>query len=192
MLISCNQPASVNPEKWRDKEVDSWFNKGEWRLGWEVSPDKSINRKELAIQFLKNQKRWEKAFSFLKEENLEDLEPGTYELDGNDLYAIVQEYLTKDEKDSRFETHKKYADIQYVISGNEKIGITPLGNTTVTVPYDSINEVTFLSSGSNNYRYASPEKFFVFFPNDAHRPGVKIDYNSTVKKIVVKIKLDLI
>jgi hypothetical protein len=134
IAISCNQPVSNDPEKWSNKDVDTWFNKGEWKSGWEVIPDESIDQRELIIQFFKNPERLEKAFNFLKDENLEELELGSYELEGKDLYAIVQEYLTKDEKDSRFEAHPKYADIQYVISGNERIGVMPLGNTTVVVP----------------------------------------------------------
>jgi hypothetical protein len=42
----------------------------------------------------------------------------------------------------------------------------------------------------NNYRIATPERFFVFFPDDAHRPCVRIDENSIVRKIVVKIRVN--
>jgi YhcH/YjgK/YiaL family protein len=37
---------------------------------------------------------------------------------------------------------------------------------------------------------ATPERFFLFFPSDIHRPSVKIDENSKVKKIVIKVKID--
>jgi YhcH/YjgK/YiaL family protein len=190
MVISCNQNVSNNPENWTEKELGEWFSKGEWKSGWEVIPDESIDRKELAIQYFKNPERWEKAFQFLKNENLKELELGTYELDGQDLFVIVQEYVTKNENDSRFEVHKQYIDIQYVVSGEEKMGVLPLKNTTIDVPYSSTDDITFLRSDSNNYRLASPELFFIFFPEDAHRPGVKSDNNAKVRKIVIKIRIN--
>ena len=188
--LSCSHRVSKDPEKWNEKELTSWFNKGGWKSGWEVSPDESMNRKELAKQIFKNPGRWKKAFYFLKNQDLNNLKPGRYELEGLDLFVNVDDYITKDEKDRSFEAHQKYADIQYVVSGEEKIGVIPLENTKVIVPYDSINDVSFLNAKENNYRLATPERFFVFFPNDAHRPSVKADNNDKVRKVVVKVRIN--
>ena len=192
MILSCSQPKkSTNPEKWSDRELSDWFSKGEWKSGWEVRPDESINKKELAIQFFNKPERWGKAFDFFKNENLGKLEPGIYELDGKNLLAIVQEYATKDEDDSRFEAHRQYADIQHMISGEERMGVLPLDSTIVTELYDSTKDVVFLTADINNFQLSSPERFFVLFPGDAHRPGVKIaDKNTVVKKIVIKVRVD--
>ena len=62
------------------------------------------------------------AIAFLKRPDLNMLEPGRIDLD-NGVYASVQEYETKDENECRFETHEKYFDIQFVVSGKEYIGI---------------------------------------------------------------------
>jgi YhcH/YjgK/YiaL family protein len=56
--------------------------------------------------------------------------------------------------------------------------------------YDNSKDIIFLSAEQNNYRIATPERFFVFFPDDAHRPCVRIDENSIVRKIVVKIRVN--
>ena len=182
--------ASNNPENWNEEELNRWFHTGKWRLDWDIIPDESINKKELAIQIFKNRERWKKAFNFLKTTNLEEISTGKYELDGKNLYVSVNEYTTKNEEDCRYEVHKLYTDIQYLVSGEEKIGVTALENTKEITPYDNVKDISFLTTEQNNYRIASPERFFVFFPEDAHRPCVKTDENIIVRKAVVKIRFE--
>jgi len=102
----------------------------------------------------------------------------------------ISEYVTKNEEEVPFEAHQKFADIQYIVTGEEKIGVTTFENNLITVPYDSITDVAFLTSDENNFRPATPEKFFIFFPNDAHRPGVKTTENTKVRKVVVKVRIN--
>jgi len=66
----------------------------------------------------------------------------------------------------------------------------PLESTTVTVPYDEEKDIMFLTAEKENYRIAKPGKFFLFFPEDAHRPTVKSAENSPVRKIVVKVRIN--
>jgi len=182
--------ASNNPENWNEEELNRWFNTGKWRLEWDIIPDELINKKELAIQIFKNRERWGKAFNFLKTTNLKEINTGKYELEGKDLYVTVSEYNTKNEEDCHYEAHKLYTDIQYLVSGEEKIGIAALENTTEITPYDNVKDISFFTTEQNNYRIASPERFFVFFPEDAHRPCVKTDENIIVRKAVVKIRFE--
>jgi YhcH/YjgK/YiaL family protein len=123
-------------------------------------------------------------------QNLADLEKGRYELEDADLFVIVDEYVTRNEEDVLFEAHKKYADIQVLVSGEEKIGVLPLGETTVTIPYDEEKDIMFLTAEEENYRIAEPGKFFLFFPEDAHRPTVKSTENIPVRKVVVKVRIN--
>jgi YhcH/YjgK/YiaL family protein len=108
-------------------------------------------------------------------------------LDGEQLFAIVLD-AAKDEADTRFEAHKKYADIQYVIDGRERIGVVPLASARMVEPYDDAQDIAFFETNENNYRPASAKIFFVFFPDDVHRPGVRIE-GEQVKKIVIKVQL---
>lgn len=189
MVSSCAQK-SENPEKWSPKELDNWYTAGNWKSGWNVNPDESIDKKEFALQFQKNPERWEKAFNYLKSTDLETVSTGRYELDGTNLYVIVDEYTTRNLEDSKFEAHRKYADIQYVVHGKENMGITPLGNTKEMIPYDNTKDIVFLTTENyNDYRKATPDRFFMFFPSDAHCPGVKDTDNEKVRKIVVKVRL---
>lgn len=188
LLAACGSRNEGNSTA-RDSAVENWIEKGIWRQGWEVNPDQSLDTAEFHSRYSANPARWEKAFAFLAATDLANKEPGRYEIDGEQIYAIVQEYTGKAEADTKFEAHKKYADIQYVIKGREQIGVRPLASVEEIEPYDDEKDIAFFSSAENNYRPASPDNFFIFFPDDSHRPSVKASDGEQVKKVVVKVKL---
>jgi biofilm protein TabA len=182
---------STDPSTWSSKKIDSWFEKGEWLNGWTVTPDPSINRKEFAVSYFKNKERWDKAFTFLKSTDLSGLEVKRHDIDGDNIYATVSNYITKDGENALFEAHQKYIDIQYVISGVEKMSVAPVSfKKDIITPYDATKDVEFMTVKQITDYRATPDRFFIFFPSDIHRPGVKIAENSKVRKIVVKVKID--
>jgi len=188
-LIGCAD--NTNPAKWSKRKIDKWFEKKEWLDGWSVNPDPTINRKVFAISYFKNRERWDEAFNFLKNNDLLKLELKRYDLDGDNLYASVSEYLTKNEENARYEAHRKYIDIQYVISGKEQIGIAPMSlKKDVLEAYDAAKDIEFLTVNQGVNFKAASDRFFIFFPEDVHRPGLKDGENSTVRKVVVKVKID--
>jgi YhcH/YjgK/YiaL family protein len=181
----------ANPEKWTNEEVNSWFQKKDWLNGWQVQPDESINKRSLAIQYFKNKKHWDQAFTFLKNSDLKNLPLGKQELDGDSLYVSVDEYITKDKEDTRFESHRKYIDIQYIIEGEEMMGLAPLDKveSEVVEPYNAEKDIAFYQFDGGEYITATPKNFVLFFPTDAHRPTMKVDENMKIRKIVVKVML---
>jgi YhcH/YjgK/YiaL family protein len=188
-FTGCNY--SNDPANWSSRKVDKWFEKHEWLNGWTVSPDATINRKEFAVSYFNNKERWDKAFAFLKTNDLSKLEIKRYDIYGDNLYATINEYVTKNEEDVRFEAHRKYIDIQYVISGAEQMSVTPPSmKGEVLIPYDAAKDVEFMTVIKAQSFDATPDKFFIFFPSDIHRPGVRIGDNKNVRKVVVKVKLD--
>lgn len=190
LSLSCNQQKNNHPENWDAQKLSDWYLKGEWEEGWNVQPDESINQREFAVQYFKNPSRWKKAFSFLKNNDLASLKPGRHEIEGADLFVNVDEYVTRNEEDTRFEAHRKYADIQYLVSGEEYIGVVSLDKTTEKITYDQGKDIVFLSSEENNYRLADPQNYFIFFPEDAHRPCTKTGKNTKVRKVVVKVRIN--
>ena len=62
----------------------------------------------------------EEAVCYLKKQDLAALEVGTYQVN-DDFYFMIQEYETKPAENCRLETHNRYADIQWIISGEEEI-----------------------------------------------------------------------
>lgn len=188
-LFGCK--SSSDPSMWSEKQINKWFEKGEWLNGWQVQPDATINRKEFVVSYFKHKQRWDKAFAFLKENDLAKMEVKRYEIEGDNLYAPISEYLTKNEEDARYEAHQKYIDIQYVATGKELMGIAPISSQKdILVPYDPAKDVMFMTVNQIINFKATPDRFFIFFPDDVHRPGLKDGENSQVRKVVVKVKVD--
>lgn len=107
----------------------------------------------------------------------------------NDVYvSIGDEYLTKNEEDALYESHKDYIDIQHMIKGEEYIGLTRDSNLIVSSSYNKEKDITFYKYDGGEKLLATPENFYVFFPKDIHRPCMKISNNKLVKKIVIKIR----
>jgi YhcH/YjgK/YiaL family protein len=183
--------SSNDPASWSSTEVDKWFNGNTWLNGWNVTPDASINKKELAVDYFKNKERWDKAFAFLRDSDLMKLEVKRHNIDGDNLYAIVSEGMTKNEEDAKFEAHHNYIDIQHVISGAEQMSITPLSDKKEElVAYDPAKDVEFMTVKQTSSYVATPDRFFIFFPSDIHRPSVKVGENKIVRKVVVKVRID--
>jgi biofilm protein TabA len=183
--------SASDPSKWSNEEVDKWFNKKEWLNGWNVKPDSSINRRELAISYFRNKERWDKAFAFLRDNNLVTMEAKKYVLDDDNLFATISESVTKNVEDTKFEAHRKYIDIQHVIVGSEQMSITPMAQKKdALVAYDPAKDVEFMTVNGTSSYVATPDKVFIFFPSDIHRPSVKIGDNKPVRKVVVKVKVD--
>ena len=86
-----------------------------------------------------------------------------------------------------WESHQNYIDIHYVINGKEKIGVAPLSSATVIKKYNSAKDLTFYKA-KGKYYVADPGLFFIFFPEDAHRPNLATEGSLAVKKLVIKIR----
>jgi YhcH/YjgK/YiaL family protein len=74
-----------------------------------------------------------------------------------------------------------------VITGEEKIGVADITKLTITMPFDASKDLMNYS-GDGNFYTAVPGTFFLFFPSDAHRPGITTSSNKPDKKIVIKIR----
>lgn len=136
-------------------------------------------------------KNFEKAFDFIKKAEKENLPAGRYDFGGEEVYAIVQEYDSKNPLDYKFEGHRKYIDIQYISSGIEVIEVLNINKAIPHEDYIDARDVAFLESG-NNIITATMEKgeYGIFWPRDIHKPGLHFEGNSSpVKKILVKVKL---
>jgi len=127
-----------------------------------------------------------KGLQWLEKTNLDQLADGRYEIDGNDVYASIQTYETK--IDAKYESHRKYVDIQYIVNGKEKIGVTDLSNCITCIEYDSERDLEFYDIIlEKKYIELSEGTFAIFYPHDAHKPSIAIKTPAEVKKIVVKV-----
>jgi biofilm protein TabA len=179
----------ADPKDWTDAQVDAWFNKGEWLNGWQVKPDESIDKRKMAESYYKFKSRWDMAFKFLKDNDLTTL-TGTHNIDSTNVYVIAVDYNSKDKSDTRYESHKRYVDIQYVAVGEEMMGKTTMDSAEVAVPYSEANDIAYYKFDGGNYYKATPKNFFIFFPGELHRPSIKVGESVPIKRIVVKVLVE--
>lgn len=185
---SIETQSQIAEEIWTDEEVAVWFEKGEWLNGAQITPHSSINKREFAVQYRKCRAWWDAAFTFLRETDLAATPPGQYEIDGENVFAIIAENPKKDFEETRWESHRRYQDIQMVITGAEKMGIAEISTLAPTQDYDAETDLIFYTGEGGNIYTAKPNTFFIFFPQDGHRPDIKVEGIDTDKKIVVKVK----
>jgi len=129
--------------------------------------------------------------ALLNESRVQTSESGRYEIDGDNLYFVVDQYETAPQEQGRLESHRKYIDIQFVLSGREWIGCRPIESLQVETPYDAKKDIEFYHRAEPMTRVAMEAgTFAIFWPHDAHMPGRMFDKPARVKKIVVKIKTE--
>ena len=134
-------------------------------------------------------KRIDRAFEYIRETDLKNINPGKYEIDGEDIFALISEYKTKAESEGKLEAHRKYLDVQYVIEGEELMGYAPLGDQIILEPYKEENDIIFFK-GNKSFVKVSSGMFAIFFPEDVHMPGISTGKISEVKKLVIKVRVN--
>jgi len=142
------------------------------------------NGEEFKYDFSEN--KFKVAFDFLKRKDLASLNVGVINL-GYGTYAKIQHYTTGPASDFDFETHKKYFDIQYQITGQEMLGLYH-GNLKEKTAYDVKEDVTFFYDPVEFSKILlNADEFVIFTPEDAHKPRCFVDKPMAVKKIVIKV-----
>lgn len=131
--------------------------------------------------------RLEAGLRFLKTADLGRLPLGKNEIKGDELFAVVSEYTTRDETSVKWEAHRRYIDIQYVVQGEEAIGFQHVSELEVVTEYNGENDALFLQ-GQGSRLTIQAGFFAIFFPQDAHQPGMVLRRPQMVRKVVVKAR----
>lgn len=115
------------------------------------------------------------------------LDDGRVEINGNQVYALVQSYESKTEP--VFEAHQRYLDIQYICEGRELFGWAPLEKLAPAAPYNPEKDVMkgTVRAESASFVKLTAGQLAVVYPSDAHAPGAADGKPAPVKKIVVKV-----
>ncbi len=128
------------------------------------------------------------ALKMLKETDFSVLEAGRHEFDGDNIYFMVQNYTTR-VGSTISEAHKKYIDIQFMVSGKEIVGVAPIENCGKPTEEKPENDYCLYECDTQPVKITDGE-FVVLFPSDVHLPGCADSIPMDVKKIVVKVKVD--
>ena len=127
------------------------------------------------------------ALKFLAETDFTKMELGRYELQGDDIFYMVQRYDTDPDK-TIAEAHKKYIDIQFMVDGKEIIGVAPISCEKTETEAKPENDVWFYECKTEPLTLIK-NSFMVLYPNDLHCPGVAVDGAKACHKVVVKVKV---
>lgn len=119
---------------------------------------------------------------------LNALPEGKHPIDGEKVIVQVMTYDTKDLAQARFEAHRKYIDIQFVLEGKEACYARPLEGLEAAEPFNDEKDVGFFRGEGGAFLPLETGVFAVFFPWDAHKPSCDWEGKHKVRKVVVKVK----
>jgi biofilm protein TabA len=131
----------------------------------------------------------QRALDYLRSDAATVAAIGRHEIDGNRMFALVQEYRTRDAADCAWEAHRKYIDVQFVAAGAERMGYAALGEVAALAEYDSERDFALYSPGTDVVTIHAG-MFAIFGPGDVHSPCQAVGAPASVRKIVVKVAVD--
>ena len=108
------------------------------------------------------------------------------------LFILIQRYDTRQEKDSKVETHAEFADLQMLLDGKELIGYAPVEQLKEISGYDASCDYALYEPADNQVSMLklAPGNFTIFLPGEGHMPGC--GDGTPVVKAVIKIHKSLL
>jgi len=126
------------------------------------------------------------AFAFLARPDLRELPVGRYEIDGDQVYALVQRQGGRKPDAGKLEAHRKYIDIQVVLGGVDTMGWRPTPTCAgIALPYSAEKDVMLFTDQPTAWTAVGPGEFAIFFPEDAHLPMIS---DGKLYKVVLKVQ----
>lgn len=127
-----------------------------------------------------------RAFDYLRSTDLDALTPGRHDIDGAQLFALVEDCAGRTRAEAQLECHRRYIDIQLVLAGVDEMGWRPLaGCVAPSADYDAARDIRFFDDAPESWIATPPGSFCLFFPDDAHAPLVSA---GRIRKVVLKIE----
>lgn len=117
-----------------------------------------------------------------------NIENGNYDVGGG-LSAYVHSYNTIKAEDAKFESHITAVDLQYCISGGERIDWAPISALENPSQYCEEKDVILYKGVSEQISSIKmiPGRFAIFGQSDGHRPKISDSINQSVHKLVIKL-----
>lgn len=126
-----------------------------------------------------------RAFEFLRNADLMTLVPGKHDVQGEQLFAIVEACGGRTRAEAKLECHRRYIDIQLVVEGLDEMGWKPVAECVdPATEYDPARDIRFFNDAPSSWIATPPGAFCLFFPDDAHAPLVG---TGMIRKVVMKI-----
>lgn len=108
---------------------------------------------------------------------------------GDGVFVIEQAYHSKVRADGFFESHRKYIDVQIVVSGEERMEVVDISRIKARDAYSAERDFAGYEDTSDaSVLRVYAGQIAVFFPNDVHMPSLRLGGEPVlVHKSVVKI-----
>lgn len=135
------------------------------------------------------EEKFQAAYKWLKETDIVSLPVGAYPIIGEDVYAQVQEYTTIDASEGEFETHEKYFDIQYVVSGKEQFGLCKREGLVENKRFPERDLIFYNDPELSGSVLLLQGDLIIVAPEDAHKPRLIAGEPCEVKKVVLKVRV---
>ncbi|MEW9701328.1 YhcH/YjgK/YiaL family protein [Paenibacillus sp. SI8] len=141
----------------------------------------------------------QRGIDYILSRHLGEAELGRYPLEGDDgelMYANVQESVTCPKAEQMPESHAVYTDIQFLVSGAERLCFYKLEPDVIVVDNKfETHDIAFYNLNDTQIEtdiILKPGMFAVCFPSDIHRPNCSVQDQTINKKIVIKIHKNLL
>lgn len=176
-------------DKNKVEESVRWMESGAWRNGFvKAGPHESVNAVDFYEQYSKNKEQWDAMFAWLNSTDLLTIPAGKHPIEGTQLVVSVEDSQNRPLEKSRTESHRQKIDFQYTVKGTERFGIIDHETSTPNCEYRP--DVIRYDYDVDKTRFydSTPDKFFLFFPEDWHIAKVANDTDDQdIRVIVVKI-----
>jgi len=130
---------------------------------------------------------FQQVFDFIKNNDLMNMELGKHIIDGEKVFVMLMEYTTQERLKCKCETHKKYIDIQYMIQGEEYIGLKTRHKEQASTPYNKEGDFMFYKLSKLPVLPLKEKHFAIFFPDDIHQTMIQIEEPKKLRKAVFKV-----
>lgn len=169
--------------------AQAWMEAGEWKGGFtKALPHESVNAVDFYEQYHRNPQQWDALFRWLEATDLNAIEAGRHPIEGSDLVASVEDSENVPFGTFESESHRQKIDFQYAVTGTERFGIIDHETSTPNCEYKP--DVIHYDYDATKVRFhdSTPDKFFIFFPNDWHIAKIANDTdNQNIRVIVIKV-----
>lgn len=132
--------------------------------------------------------RFKAVFDYIDTHDLASMELGRHDIDGDNIFVMVQELELRPREQARLELHRKYIDIQLVLRGPEEVfGWSEKKDClTAETEFDEAKDIQLFIDKPQCFYTVREGQFSILYPEDGHAPMLG---EGVVKKCIFKILL---
>lgn len=168
-----------------------WTLSRTWSNGFKALPDVCTNLKEFQSQYEKNRTQWDAMFQWLATHDLQTIAGGKHAIEGTSLVVSVEDSENEPLEKRGSESHYHHIDFQYVVKGTERFGLLDHATSYPNCAYKPDALHYDYDVKKTHFIDSTPNRFFLFFPDDWHIAKIATESGSQVIRVIV-VKLDYI